>query len=111
MGTSLLLFRIRELDVRVHWSFLLALAYGAFMFQGTSIGPIFGALYGMLVILLLFVCVTLHEFGHALAAQYYKVRVTNIMLLPIGGVANLERMPDKPIQELLITLAGPWLTL
>ena len=107
MGTSLLLFRFREIDVKVHWSFLLALVYGAFIYQGTSATPIVGALYGVLVILLLFVCVTLHEFGHALVAQYFKVKVSNITLLPIGGVANLERMPDKPMQELLITVAGP----
>ena len=107
MGTSLLLFRVRGIDVKVHWSFLLALVYGAFIYQGTSANPMVGALYGVLVILLLFVCVTLHEFGHALVAQYFKIKVSNITLLPIGGVANLERMPDKPMQELLITLAGP----
>lgn len=107
MGTSLLLFRFRGIDVRVHWSFLLALVWGAFLYRNTAAGPLVGALYGVLVILLLFACVTLHEFGHALTAQYFKVRVSNITLLPIGGVASLERMPDKPMQEFLITLAGP----
>ena len=107
MGTSLLLFRIRDIEVRVHWSFLLALAYGAFIYQNRSTEPLVGALYGVLVVLLLFACVTLHEFGHALTAQYFHIKVSNITLLPIGGVANLERMPDKPMQELLITVAGP----
>jgi Zn-dependent protease/predicted transcriptional regulator len=107
VGTSLLLFRVRGIDVKVHWSFLLALIWGAFLFRGTSAGPIGGALYGVLVVLLLFLCVTLHEFGHALVAQYFNIKVSNITLLPIGGVANLQRMPDKPMQELLITLAGP----
>jgi Zn-dependent protease len=101
------LFRAFGIDVRVHWSFVLILVYGAFIFGGGTSNPITGALYGVLVTILLFVCVTLHEFGHALVAQYFQVKVSNITLLPIGGVANLERMPDKPMQELLITLAGP----
>ncbi len=107
MGTSLTLFRAFGIDVRVHWSFMLALAYGAFMYSGGANSPLAGALYGVLVILLLFACVTLHEFGHALVAQYYKIKVPSITLLPIGGVATLERMPDKPLQEFMIAIAGP----
>lgn len=107
MGTSLTLFRIFDVDVRVHWSFVLILAYGAFIYSSGPAGPLAGAFYGILVTVLLFVCVTLHEFGHALVAKNFNVNVSNITLLPIGGVANLERMPDKPMQEFLITLAGP----
>jgi Zn-dependent protease/predicted transcriptional regulator len=107
VGTSLLLFRISGIEVRVHWSFILALAFGAYIYRGSPAGPVAGALYGILVIILLFACVTLHEFGHALTAKRFGVEVKTITLLPIGGVANLERMPDKPIQEFLITLAGP----
>lgn len=107
MGTSLTIFRVFGIDVRIHWSFILILFYGAFMFSSGPAGPVVGALYGILVIVLLFACVTLHELGHALAAKYYKVGVKDITLLPIGGVASLERMPDKPMQEFVITLAGP----
>lgn len=107
MGTSIVLFRVFDIEVRVHWSFVLILVYGAFMYSAGPAGPLVGAAYGVLVTILLFVCVTLHEFGHALVAKYYKVRVGSITLLPIGGVANLERMPDKPMQEFLIALAGP----
>ncbi len=107
MGASLTLFRVFDIDVRVHWSFVLILAYGAFIFGAGPAGPVAGALYGILVILLLFACVILHEFGHSLVAKHYKVNVSHITLLPIGGVANLERMPDKPLQEFLIALAGP----
>jgi Zn-dependent protease/predicted transcriptional regulator len=107
MGSSITLFRAFGIDVRVHWSFLLILAYGAFAYGGGSGGPLIGALFGMLFIVLLFVCVTLHEFGHALVAKYFGVNVAHITLLPIGGVASLERMPDKPLQEFLITIAGP----
>lgn len=107
MGTSITLFRIFDIDVRVHWSFVLILAYGAFIYGNSELGAVAGALFGVLTILLLFACVTLHEFGHALVAKYFKVNVPHITLLPIGGVASLERMPDKPMQEFLIAIAGP----
>jgi Zn-dependent protease/CBS domain-containing protein len=106
MGSSLRLFRVWGIDVQVHWSFLLILVYGAFIYSGQA-NPVIGALYGIIVILLLFVCVLLHEFGHALTAKYFKVNVPSITLLPIGGVAQLERMPRQPIQEFLIAIAGP----
>ncbi|RME57776.1 MAG: site-2 protease family protein, partial [Caldilineae bacterium] len=107
MDGSLKLFRIWGIDVQVHWSFLLILAYGAFIYGGAAANPVVGALYGVVVILLLFVCVVLHEFGHALTAKFFKVNVPYITLLPIGGIAQLERMPRKPSQEFLIAVAGP----
>lgn len=107
MGGSLKLFRIWGIDVQVHWSFLLILAYGAFVYAGSGSNPAAGAFYGVIVILLLFACVVLHEFGHALTAKYFKVNVPYITLLPIGGVAQLERMPRQPGQEFLIAVAGP----
>ena len=107
MGTSFLLFRAFGIEVRVHWSFVLILAYGAFAFSAGPAGPVLGAFYGLVVIVLLFVCVTLHEFSHALVARRFKIGVRNITLLPIGGVANLERLPERPSQELLIAIAGP----
>ena len=101
------LFRLFDIDVRVHWSFLLILAWGAFIYSAGPAGPLMGAIYGILIILLLFLCVTLHEFGHALVAQHFGVNVPHITLLPIGGVASLERMPDQPLHEFLIAIAGP----
>ena len=106
MGTSATLFKAFDIEVRVHWSFFLILVYGAFYSSGAS-SALIGALYGILLILLLFVCVTLHEFGHALVAKHFKINVPHITLLPIGGVASLERMPDKPLQEFFIAIAGP----
>jgi Zn-dependent protease len=61
----------------------------------------------MLVISLLFVLVTLHELGHSFAAMGYGVSVEQIVLSPIGGIAQLQRMPDKPVQEFFIAIAGP----
>jgi stage IV sporulation protein FB len=101
------LFKLFDIDVRVHWSFILILAWGAFIYSAGPAGPLLGAIYGVLIILLLFICVTLHEFGHALVAQRFDIKVPHITLLPIGGVASLERMPDKPSQELWIAIAGP----
>jgi stage IV sporulation protein FB len=107
MGSSITLFKLFGIEMRVHWSFLLIVVYQAFVYSNATNNRLVGALYGVLMILLLFVCVTLHELGHALAAQYYKVNVPHITLLPIGGVASLERMPDRPFQELVIAVAGP----
>lgn len=107
MGASLNLFRVAGIDVRVHWSFLLIIVYGAVVFGAGGGSLLMGALYGVFVILLLFLCVTLHEFGHALVAQHFGIKVPHITLLPIGGVASLERLPDNPRDEFLITIAGP----
>jgi len=66
-----------------------------------------GFVFGVLLMAALFGCVTLHELGHSLAAQYFKIPVREIVLLPIGGVAMLGKLPEKPVQELIIAAAGP----
>ncbi|WP_420644749.1 site-2 protease family protein [Candidatus Leptofilum sp.] len=107
MNSSLKLFSVRGIDIRVHLTFPLILLWAAFQFGVLGGGGLAGALFGVTVISLLFVLVTLHELGHSFAALHYGVPVERIVLLPIGGVAQLSHMPDKPKQELVIALAGP----
>ena len=102
MGWSIKLGRIFGIDIKMHLTFLLILGWGAFAYGGNA-----GPLYGVIVTLGLFTLVLLHELGHSLAAMGYGIGVKDITLLPIGGVARLERMPEKPVQELIVALAGP----
>jgi Zn-dependent protease/CBS domain-containing protein len=92
--------------VRVHWTFFLLLAFFAFLgYQGS--GSAVGALTATVTIVALFFCVLLHEFGHSLVAQRLGIEIHSITLLPLGGVSNLESLPEKPADEVKITLAGP----
>ena len=102
MRWSIKLGRIFGIDIKMHLTFLLILVWGAFRY-GDSAGPV----YGVIVTLALFALVLLHELGHSLAAMGYGIPVKDITLLPIGGVARLERMPEKPLHELVVALAGP----
>jgi len=94
------------IGVFIHATFLLILIWVGFLnWQQTQ--SLAGTLEGIFFTLALFGCVVLHEFGHALTAKRYGIRTRDITLYPIGGVARLERMPEKPIQELWVALAGP----
>ena len=100
--------RIGGTDVKVHLTFVLFLvwwAVGGYQEAGAA-----GALAAALWLLAVFGCILLHEFGHIFMARRFGVRTPDVILLPIGGVARLERIPDEPRQELLIALAGPAVT-
>src|SRR6266480_1224795 len=105
MGWSLPIFRVAGIQLRIHITFLLLIAWLAFGYyaQGGSAA----AASRVIFVLLLFLCVVLHEFGHAFAAKAFGINTPDITLLPIGGVARLERMPEEPKQELVIAIAGP----
>lgn len=105
MNSSWKLLAVRGIDIRIHITFPLILVFAAMSYG--QVGGRDGALFGVVSVLLLFVLVTLHELGHSFAALHYGIPVRQIVLLPIGGLAQLERMPEKPQQELVVAAAGP----
>ena len=106
MKWSWKLTRIAGIDVYVHATFFIILVwFGLIYWQAT--GSMVAVFSGVGFILALFACVLLHEFGHALTARRYGIRTREITLLPIGGMAVMERMPDDPKQEMIVALAGP----
>jgi len=105
MSWSFRIARVSGIDIKVHVTFFLILVLGGLEWGRGHGVP--GVVFGVLLMLALFACVTLHELGHSLAAQGFKIPVREIVLLPIGGVALLGRLPDRPLQELLIAAAGP----
>lgn len=109
MSWSFRLLAVRGIPIRVHASFLLILLWAAWIGLTESRGGSAAASVGFMVLftLLLFICVVLHELGHSLVAQTFGVKVHDITLFPIGGVARLAGMPRRPTHEFLISAAGP----
>ena len=105
MKGSFRLGSLAGIDFKLHFTFPLILLMGAMQWSSPHGLP--GAAFGALLMLALFVCVALHELGHALAARGFGIPVREIVLLPIGGVALLERNPRRPLHELVIAVAGP----
>jgi Zn-dependent protease/CBS domain-containing protein len=106
MPSSIRLGTIKGIIVTVHWTFFLLLVWivGKTLMDGSGTNA---ALFELGLVLAVFACVVLHEFGHALTALRFGVKTRDITLLPIGGVARLERIPEKPIQEFLVAIGGP----
>lgn len=106
MKWSIKIARFAGIDVFVHWTFFILLGWILWsnLRSGQSLGE---SLTGVWFILALFACVVLHEFGHALMARRFGVGTRHITLLPIGGVASIEKIPEKPAEELWVAIAGP----
>ncbi len=102
MRWSFRLVTLAGIRIEVHVTFLLMVGGLAVIQSGSN--PIWITVVELLV---LFLCVLLHELGHALAARRYGIQTREIILLPIGGLARLERVPEKPIEEIVVALAGP----
>jgi Zn-dependent protease len=106
MRWSIRIGSIAGIRVELHVTFVLFVGWIA-VTQGLLSRHPERALASVVLILMVFGCVLLHELGHALAARRYGIRTRDIILLPIGGVARLQRMPDKPAQEIVVAIAGP----
>ncbi len=96
---------IRGIDVYVHWTFWMLVAIYAL--TEISRHGLAAGIETALFIIAVFACVLAHEFGHAAAAAYYGIKTTDITLMMVGGVARLASLPKRPVQELVIAVAGP----
>jgi Zn-dependent protease len=105
LGWSINLFRVRGIQLTLHFSFLLLPAYAAYVGYGEA--GMAGLVWSVVMLLAFFVCVVLHELGHSFMARRFGVGVSRILLLPIGGMAQFDTIPRQPSRELLITAAGP----
>lgn len=110
MKGSIKIIKLFGVPVLLHWSFLVLIAVGWYYGQalGLEVHEIgWWALFGISV----FLCIIMHEFGHVLTAKRFGVETKDIVLFPIGGMARLNRLPDKPIQEFIVALAGPFVNI
>lgn len=102
---SFRLFKIRGIQLSLHGSFLILLAYVGF--EGWQLDGWAGLGWSVALLVVFFTCVVLHELGHSFTARMFGVGVPRILLMPIGGMAEFDRMPRRPREEFLIAIAGP----
>jgi stage IV sporulation protein FB len=105
MGWSFTIGSFKGTAIRIHITlilFLVWIGFATYLKNGSQ-----AAIESLIFISTIFICITLHEFGHILTAKYFGIASPEVTLLPIGGAASMDRMPDKPYQELLVATAGP----
>jgi Zn-dependent protease/CBS domain-containing protein len=107
--TTIKLFTVQGIEVKMHITFplILILAAAQFGYLNERAFSLSGAIFGMVITLLLFICVVIHELAHSLTSTRMGFPVRDIVLLPLGGVSQIERMPEGPAQEFLLAIAGP----
>ena len=105
MSWSITIAKVAGSEIRIHLTFLILLAWIAIAEYAS--GGTAAAVDGVIFIIAIFACVVLHELGHAIAARRYGISTPDITLLPIGGLARLSRIPEKPAEEIVIAIAGP----
>lgn len=93
------------IGIDLHWTFLILI--GVILVSSSQVAGVAAAIESVLYVAAVFVCIILHELGHALAARRYGIPTRDITLLPIGGIARLQHMPEQPLQELFVAVAGP----
>ncbi|HCQ28906.1 MAG TPA: site-2 protease family protein [Flavobacteriales bacterium] len=106
MNGALKIGTVKGIKIQIHWSFWI-IVFWIMMTYYMQSHNVKDALMGGVFVLAIFACVVLHELGHALTAMHYGIKTKSITLLPIGGLANLEKIPEKPKQEFVIAIAGP----
>lgn len=106
MERSLLIGTFGGIPLKLHWTFGLLVLFVVYTALNEGVSLNHGLWFGGYVFAL-FLCVVLHEYGHAFAAKRYGVKTKDIILSPIGGVARLESLPEKPLHEMIVALAGP----
>src|SRR5687768_3501445 len=106
MKGSFKILSVRGITILIYWTFVLLIVW-LLLVNGVTGGTGEQFMWSLIFVLSIFVCVVLHELGHALTAARYGIATKSIILLPIGGIANIEKFPDNPKQELAISIAGP----
>lgn len=106
MGNSFKVGRAFGIDVKVHWTFFLLLAFFAYLSYANTESWV-NALITIGIVVALFLCVVAHEYGHSLVAQRLGVEVQDITVLPIGGLARMKALPERPVDEIKVAVAGP----
>jgi Zn-dependent protease/CBS domain-containing protein len=111
MEWALTVGSVRGVKIKIHVTFFLTLLWAAYNWGVTLRRGASGAVFGLILIVLLFACIVLHELAHSAVAMLFGVHVHEIDLLPIGGIARMDSVPAKPHQEFLMALSGPLINL